>query len=770
MISLSTIKPDLQNGIAVKEDPSLLKLQKRVQLKNRQKSKKLHTLRRKSLEKRQKQRERRKNNLIASWNRKDKAKLEKKTSQYKKLKKKHHRFLNYLRRRQEKVETENSGRLSKKSYKQMNKKYRDYVREREKRMEEIKNFKKAFDWGDLREREQRIKQENLEKEQKRETERKNFLKDFHKNDLYVNKKVLKRVQSMDSSYFANKRNDMDMFERQKKFSDMVKESFLPATSRRMEEETLKNIQKAHFGRFLRSEREKMGQKNLSLGHRFLDASTKIGRTLKDQKLARSSAGGAGLHKSVTFLLDGEKVENGQNLPLKKINSSTTVKTSLRAEREAKRQERKAVEALKKIGNSNMNFMKKMNIPYKTAVEQNSRISGDHPAFKLKNKRLKKGGEVTEEKLRIIDNEVKVLQSLADVETKKARSKLSSKFEAMDAQEKADYLLIQSMMAKCLISDAALDGEVQAEFQIPDKQYPKPKPQIDYKTARFRLVKPGEKRQKKEPIKPKKMPKSSTKPSRNNLVTEESGKTKNSGKNPLTSVSKSGYHLTVDKPPFDQNSNLRKSGSNLFDGDNHSEVNLGFSDYPEFKSEGESDGGGKEKIGGFGSLIGQGGLGFGQESEIKIHRSDHGTGEVDNEAGSGFVIGDHRSDGGKVSRSGIGGDNRNPGGEDEEDGLGGGFGDDDSYLGGEGEFEDLEEGEKEEFGTGGQEGELGFEGIGGEEEEYYGEGEEEFGGTGGRYGEGEEEFGGTGEEEERIDTGGDVGEFGGGALGGQMDDY
>lgn len=420
------------------------------------------------------------NKLAQSWKEVDKEAEEKKMKNYERMQKKHKKLLEYLRKRQSALEKKKAGILSGKSFLKNNKKFQAYQREKKKIEEQIKDERRAFDWDEIKEREQRIMGEEDEKEEERRKERREFQRKMKKNvenldkNYFKNQKALSRVKSLDAKFRGKYTDPLSRAYKQKKYGKKVSRYHKPSMSQELSKMTDINKNKAHFGFNLMMKRRQKGIKNIEEAKTYLPYSRKVGKSQTFKKNLGKSTSVSDLNRrglnDVERLLDDEETSLFFTQK-ERYNLGRSYLMELRGIN-------KAIMSTSQLDNDEMSELE---------------IDRKFIQYKIQNRTLKNDDDFTQDKVKKIESEINYLEKMAKRQNQKIRNNHNYGLDAIKMEEEADNLLIKSMLAKCVLNDCKIEGKVVKEFKAPDKQYPRPPSPIDYKKARYRLVKKGDKR-------------------------------------------------------------------------------------------------------------------------------------------------------------------------------------------------------------------------------------------------------------------------------------
>lgn len=475
-----------------KKDKSFQEFYSLIEQKNKKNVKKFLGKKEKILKNQDKKREEKFKQLMKGWEKIDKKAEKKKLKNYERMQEKHKKLLEYLRNRQKALEKKNKGILDKKSFLKMNPNYQKYENERKEIEEQIKEERRAFDWELIKEREEKITKDVEEKHEEREKKKKEFKKEMIEEfesmnrRLFKNKQALSRVKSLDLKFKSKFTEHIVKAKKQKIYGEKVRRKYKPSMSQDYQELTVKNKNKAHFGLNLMQKRRKMGLQNIIDAKKFLPHSRNVGRmSLERRKKLSSSMKGL---KGVRFKDSGRKsMKNLTHLFRQSEDSTMATQNGTLAQSLVLSQKERY-----NLGRSYLFDLREIN--KKNLME--SSVRDEEPEensqkiieYKIKNKTVRKGEKFTREKIKKIEAEIRYLEHMSQRTDLKVRYGHDEGLEALRKEEEADNLLIKSMLAKCVLNDCKVEGKVIKEFRVPNKKYPKPKSPIDYKKARFRLVK------------------------------------------------------------------------------------------------------------------------------------------------------------------------------------------------------------------------------------------------------------------------------------------
>lgn len=435
--------------------------------------------------------------LLKSWKNVDKKAEKEKMENYEKMQEKHKKLLEYLRKRQDDLEKKKKGILDQKSYLKNNKKYEEFLKERKEIEDKIKSERSPFNWESIKEREEEIKKLEEKKEKERFKNRIQFKEEMLKNSEKLtqkfqrNEKAFKRVQSLDIKFKGKFTDHFKRSEIQKKYAEKVRERYKPRISEEYKELVEKNKYNAHFGLNLMKKRKEIGLNNITNSKTYLPYSKKIGKLSLEKKHKRNLSQSVEIRGNLTEKgRSSVDLKNGEFDSTMATEQGTLIKSLILNQKERYNLGRSYLMELREI-----NKEKKSNsvffIEKENSEKDNENSETKTPQiiqYKIQNKTVKRGETFTQEKIKKIEAEINYLDKISKRQNLKIKYHHEDQLKALELEEEADNLLIKSMLAKCVLNDCKVEGKVIKEFKVPEKQYPKPKSPINYKKAKYRLVK------------------------------------------------------------------------------------------------------------------------------------------------------------------------------------------------------------------------------------------------------------------------------------------
>lgn len=368
---------------------------------------------------------------------------------YEKIKNTQQEFIKFLRKRQEYLEKKKKGILSQKSWKNPNPNYQKYLKFIEDKREEIHKFRQAFDWQLIKEHELKTIQDLQHRKEKRE---KQDVVNSKKLNFYTNKKAYNRVVSVDK---FNKRKYVEpknMMDKRRQYSEIVRKRFKPRVSEenqnlseKVQNELNENIQKL-------KERRQKGLLNVSKSKTYLSYSRLIGQKAKDR-----------LSKSTKFTRKSDKDQKNLSKNIQAQTDNILTKSSY----------------LDQVRSLNQTFREQMKKKKEEKQDASRRV------ISFKKKKIY-GSNYNSYHKNQLEAEVNYLDHKVKIEQSRLKNTHKYGLDKVKAEQEADNLLIESMMAKCLYNESQINSKMKRFFKKTDEKYEKPKTPINYKKARFKV--------------------------------------------------------------------------------------------------------------------------------------------------------------------------------------------------------------------------------------------------------------------------------------------
>lgn len=328
-------------------------------------------------------------------------------------------FREFLDKRQDYLEKKKKMVLGKKNWNQPSQHFKEYMDYLEEKKAQIHELKKAFDWGELKQREVRyVHQRNQKMRERKETD---FVKS-RKLNFYKNKQSYDRVQSLDMQAKSKFTDPSKLYKKRQMYSHLVSEKFKPARSEVNIEKTLHMQAELNSSIINLKKRRQNGLINLSKSRDYLAYSRKIGKEKREKRKQRRqmsmSSSTPYLHKSIGT----EPIKKNYLTESKKFTTPIL--------------NRKREKLTKNI------FLKKPKVKYLNTSDKGK----------------------LEAEMGHMDREAKWKQYRLDKSPKKGVDKL------LQAQE-ADTILIKAMVAKCLYNDSNVMHNDSNDFKPADGTHP-----------------------------------------------------------------------------------------------------------------------------------------------------------------------------------------------------------------------------------------------------------------------------------------------------------
>lgn len=368
---------------------------------------------------------------------------------YDKIKETQKEFIQFLRKRQQYLEKKKKGILSQKSWKNPNPNYQKYLDFIEKKKEAIHEFRQAFDWQLIKDHELKTIQDLQHRKDKRD---KQDVVNSRKLNFYTNKKAYKRVVSVDKSNQRKYVEPKHLMDKRRQYSEIVRKRYKPriseenqGLSQKVQDELNENIQQL-------KERRQKGLMNVSKSKTYLSYSRLIGQKAKDR-----------LSKSTKFVRKSDKKSNGmssKNIQAENILTKSAYLDQIRTMNQT------IIEQHKKKKEERQDKSKRV------ITFRKKKIYGSNYNTYHKNQ---------------LEAEVKFLDQKARIEASRLKNSHKYGLERVKAEQDADNVLIESMMAKCVYNEAQLNSKMKRFFKETEEKYEKPKTPINYKKARFKVT-------------------------------------------------------------------------------------------------------------------------------------------------------------------------------------------------------------------------------------------------------------------------------------------